>query len=280
MPFLCSRTNKFKSASIFEEYGICWRMLATASLLAAMSAVSATNCIAAQKSEEILVSAAISLKDAFAEIGKIFEAQMGIRVRFNLGASGLLQKQIEAGAPVDVFASAGEKQMDELQRKGLIMPETRRNLAGNAIVLVIPIGAKKPARRFEDLAHADVARVAIGNPKTVPAGQYAQEMLKNLHVWDSIEPRLVLGENVRQVLDYVERGEVDAGIVYASDVAGARGKVVIAANAPKESHCPILYPIAVVKDAGNRTGGERFIDLTLSSAGQAILKKHGFLRPQ
>jgi molybdate transport system substrate-binding protein len=257
-----------------------WKTLAAILLLLTIPAMTAANCFAAKNGEEILVSAAISLKDAFEEIGKVFETQTGIRVRFNLGPSGLLQRQIEAGAPVDVFASAGEKQMDELQSKGLIIGETRRNLAGNALALVIPNGSKIPLHSFENLIRPDVTRVAIGNPKTVPAGQYAQQTLKNLHVWDNLESRLVLAENVRQVLDYIERGEVDAGIVYASDLAGAHGKVDVAAYAPEGSHSPILYPIAVVKEAGNKNGAQRFIDLTLSIAGQAVLKKHGFLSPQ
>jgi molybdate transport system substrate-binding protein len=236
--------------------------------------------MAAQKGEEIVVSAAISLKDAFAEIGKILETQAGIRVWFNLGASGLLEKQIEAGVPVDVFASAGEKQMDELQGKGLIVPETRRNFAGNALVLVIPKGYAIPLRSFGDLIRPDIARVAIGNPMTVPAGQYAQETLKNLHIWGSLESRLVLAENVRQVLDYIERGEVDAGITYDSDLAAAHGKADVAAYAPEGSHSRIVYPIAIVKEAGNQRGAQRFVDLTLSVAGQAVLKKHRFLGSQ
>jgi len=252
----------------------------SAVLLFIIAAISANSCFAAQKSQEILVSTAISLKDAFKEIGKIFENQTGIVVRFNLGASGLLQKQIEAGAPADVFASAGEKQMDELQTLGLIISETRFDFARNSLVLAVPTRANVSLHTFAELARSDIARVAIGNPKTVPAGQYAQEVLKNLHIWNSLESRLVLAENVRQVLDYVEREEVDAGIVYASDMAIARGKAIIAADAPKESHSPILYPIAVVQETGNRNIAQRFIDLTLSSAGQEVLKKYGFLSPR
>lgn len=260
--------------------GSALKTLMLASFLLIMVIISANDCVSAENSPEILVSAAISLKDAFEEIGKNFEIEAGMRVRFNLGASGLLQKQIEAGAPVDVFASAGGKQMDDLQSKGWIIPETRRNLASNAIVLVIPVASKIPLQAFTSLTGPLITRIAIGNPKTVPAGQYAQETLKNLRIWEAVEPRLILAENVRQVLDYVESGEVDAGIVYASDIAGASGKAAVAAYAPPASHSPILYPIAVVKEAGNRSGAQRFIDLVLSSAGQAILKKHGFLNPQ
>lgn len=225
---------------------------------------------------EIVVSAAISLKNAFEEIGSLYQKRTGVKVHFNLGGSGLLQRQIESGAPIDVFASAGEKQMDALQSQGLILAETRRDFARNALVLIVSPQSKLRIRSFADLGRPELVRIAIGNPKTVPAGQYAQEALANLKLWDKLQTRLVLAENVRQVLDYVVRRETDAGLVYASDVAAARGKAVIAARAPEDSHSPILYPIAVTKDAKRPQNARRFIDLSLSAEGQAILKKHGF----
>ncbi len=227
-------------------------------------------------SGEILVSAAVSLKNAFAEIGSLYEKQTGVRARFNLGASGLLEKQIEAGAPVDVFASAGGSQMDQLQSQGLIFAETRRNFARNSLVLVVPAHSNPPIHSFADLSRPEAKRLAIGNPKTVPAGQYAQESLKNMRLWDQLQPRLVLAENARQVLDYVVRGETEAGIVYASDVAAAGEKIVPVARAPEDSHSPIFYPIAVIKETGRRRDAQRFVDLTLSDEGQKILRKHGF----
>ena len=190
-------------------------------LLFAVVFAAAGFCVPAAKEKEILVSAAISLKNAFEEIGALYEKQTGVRARFNLGASGLLQKQIETGAPVDVFASAGAKQMDDLQAAGFILAETRRDFARNELVLVVPAESQLPIHSFADLARPEAARIAIGSPKTVPAGQYAQETLTSLKIWDRIQPRLVLAENVRQVLDYVSRGEVEAGLVYASDVAVA-----------------------------------------------------------
>lgn len=279
MTFLCSERHSEPIPYIGRVH-ICQKVFVSAVLLFIIATISADSCFAAQKSQEILVSTAISLKDAFKDIGKIFENQTGIVVRLNLGASGLLQKQIEAGAPADVFASAGQKQMDELQTLGLIISETRCDFAGNSLVLAVPTRANVSLHAFAELARSDITRVAIGNPKTVPAGQYAQEVLKNLHIWNNLESRLVLAENVRQVLDYVEREEVDAGIVFASDMAIARGKAIIAADAPKESHSPILYPIAVVQETGNRNIAQRFIDLTMSSAGQEVLKKYGFLSPR
>ncbi len=231
----------------------------------------------ARKDREILVSAAISLKNAFEEIGLLYERQTGVRVRLNLGASGLLQKQIEGGAPADIYASAGKRQMDELQSAGWIIDDTRRDLVRNALVLIIPADTQFPLHTFEDLAGPEVTRVAIGNPKTVPAGQYARQALKNLKLWNRIESRLVLAENVRQVLDYVVRGEVEAGMVYSSDVSIAHGKVSLAIAAPEESHDPILYPIAAVKTTKHLSDARSFIDLTLSRSGQEILAKYGFI---
>jgi molybdate transport system substrate-binding protein len=225
---------------------------------------------------QILVSAAVSLKNAFEEIGALYQMRTKVRAQLNLGASGLLQKQIEAGAPVDVFASAGTSQMDALQKQGMIIEETRRNFARNTLVLVVPAQSRLLIRSFSDLSNPRIAEMAIGNPKTVPAGQYARETLESLKLWDRLQPKLVLAENVRQVLDYVERGETEAGIVYASDVAVAGKKVEVAARAPDETHSPILYPVAIVKETLNRGSAQRFINMILSNEGQEILHRHGF----
>jgi molybdate transport system substrate-binding protein len=229
------------------------------------------------RNSEILVSAAVSLKNAFEEMGGLYEKRTGVRARFNLGASGLLQKQIETGAPVDVFASAGASQMDALQVEGLILAETRRNFARNELALIVPAQSRLPVHSFRDLARTEVHRVAIGNPKTVPAGQYAREALESLQLWTKLQPRLVMAENVRQVLDYVARGEAEAGIVYVSDVSAANARITVAGRAPEPSHDPILYPIAIVRETSKRSSAQRFIDLTLSREGQAILGKYGFL---
>jgi molybdate transport system substrate-binding protein len=178
------------------------------------------------------------------------------------------------GSPVDVFASAGEKQMDDLQGQGLIIPETRRDLAGNALVLIVPAHPKIALKSFADLARPEIEHVAIGNPKAVPEGQYAEEALRSLRLGDVLQPRFVFAENVRQVLDYATRGEVDAGIAYAFDMAGVHGHAAIAVQAPKGSHSPIRYPIAVVKQSGKQRESQRFIDLVLKRYGsRAVVKK-------
>ena len=225
----------------------------------------------------IVVGAAISLKESFNELGGIYERRTGTKVTFTYGSSGEIEKQVEAGAPVDVFASAAEKEMDELQAKNLIDRATRADFARNSLVLVVPIDSKLQLQSFSDLEKPSVTKIAIGNPKTVPAGQYAQGLLRNTQLWPKLESRLILGENVRQVLDYVARGEVDAGIVYATDVQVAQGKVSVAASAADRDYGPILYPLAVVKDSANANAAKGFVDLVVSPEGVQILKKHGFL---
>ncbi len=225
---------------------------------------------------QVIVGAAISLKESFSEIGAAYQRQTGTQVTFSFGASGELEKQIEAGAPIDVFASAAEKEMDELQRKNLIVVSTRADFVRNTLVMVVPADSKLQIRSFSDLEKPAVTKIAIGDPNTVPAGQYAQELLRNTQLWPELESRLIVAENVRQVLDYVSREEVDAGIVYATDVPIAHGKVSIAARALKNNYGPILYPVAVVKGSGNEKAAEGFVHLVLSPEGMGILKKHGF----
>jgi molybdate transport system substrate-binding protein len=229
------------------------------------------------QARQIVVSAAISLKDAFNELGHLFQNRTDNKVTFIFAASGELEKQIEAGAPVDVFASAGEKEMDQLQTKQLIDQATRVNFASNSLVLVVPAGSNLQLHSFADLEQPSVRKIAIGNPKAVPAGQYAQQLLRNLELWSKVESRLVLAENVRQVLDYVVREEVEAGIVYATDVQIAQGKAVLVARAPARDYSPILYPIAVVKDSTNPQAARAFVDFVRSPDGIQILGKYGFL---
>ena len=227
-------------------------------------------------SNELTVSAAVSLKDAFNEIAELSEKRNGTKIRFNYGASGALQKQIESGAPADVFASAGAKQMDDLAAKGFIAPDTRKDFARNSLVLIVP-AKSAGVSSFSDLANPGVKKVAVGNPKTVPAGQYTEQTFNQLELLPQIQTKLIFAEDVRQVLDYVVRDEVEAGVVYSSDALSAGAKVKVVARAPDDSHDPILYPMAIVKDSKQPAAAQQFIDLVLSSAGQAILLKHGFL---
>jgi molybdate transport system substrate-binding protein len=260
---LCSRRSVFAVA---------------VSLMLSTCVLALTGCRPSARSSanELTISAAVSLKDAFKEIADLNEQRTGTKTHFNYGASGALQKQIESGAPVDIFASAGARQMDELAAKGLIISDTRKDFALNALVLIVP--AENPGvSSLSDLANAAVKKVAVGNPKTVPAGQYTEQALTRQGLLPKIQSKLILAEDVRQVLDYVVRDEVDAGIVYLSDASSAGDKVKVVAHVPDDAHYPILYPIAAIKDSKQQEVARKFIELVLSAEGQAILIKHGFL---
>jgi molybdate transport system substrate-binding protein len=246
-----------------------------------MGLLLATN-IKAQSAlgNEITISAAISLKNAFEDIGRIFqERNPGTKLLFNFGASGDLARQIEVGAPVDVFASAAQKNMDDLNQKDLIIRGTRKDFAGNRVVLIIPVESAIPLTSFNDLRKGEIQRIAIGNPKSVPAGRYAEEGLRYFHLWDVIKDRLILAENVRQVLDYVARGEVDAGMVYSTDAMVRAKEVRIVAEAPEQSHRPVVYPIAVVKGSKKEVLAREFIGVVTSKEGEKVLQKYGFKVP-
>jgi len=231
----------------------------------------------AEPPKEITVSAAISLKNAFEEIGKHYESKnKGLKVVFNFGASGDLMRQIEGGAPVDVFASAAQKDMDALEQKGLIAPVSRANFAANSVVLIVPSNVKIHIKSFEELKMESIKKIAVGNPKTVPAGRYAEEVLANYKILDAVKDKLILTENVRQALDYVARAEVDAGIVYSTDAMTRTKEVRIVAAAPERSHKAVVYPIAIVKGTKNEEAAKAFISLVTSAEGKMVLSTYGF----
>lgn len=227
--------------------------------------------------QELTFSVAISMKEAVIDLGRRFhEAHMGVRLHYNFGSSGELQKQIEAGAPVDLFVSAGTRQMDELEAKKLIVPSTRRVFARTVLTVITPGDSKLDLTRPSDLLSARVGKVAIGNPKTVPAGRYAEESLRALGLWERLQAKLVFAENVRQTLDYVARGEVDAGFVYTTDALTRAGLVKEAFRPPDETYEPILYPVAVVTGTRHPALTQEFIELLLSRDGQVVLSRLGF----
>jgi molybdate transport system substrate-binding protein len=235
---------------------------------------------AGASAQEIIVSAAISTKEAVEPLARRFaHARHGVSVDVNLGASGDLEKQIEAGAPVDVFISAGEQQMDALERQGLIRSETRRVFARNVLTVIKPADSALDLVNPVDLLGGRVQRIVIGNPRTVPAGQYAEQSLRSLGLWERLRPRLILAENVRQVLEYVARGEVDAGFVYATDIAVKASQVKEAFRLPEDTYGPIRYPVAVVKESRRPVLAATFIDLLVSREGQAALARLGFQAP-
>lgn len=233
-------------------------------------------CSFAAGPEVITVSAAISLKNAFEKIGALYEPMHHARVMFNFGASGTLLAQIAGGAPVDVFASAAQKDMNEAEKQGFILPETRTDFAGNSVVLIVPADAKTALHSFEGLTSEEIKKIAAGNPKTVPAGRYADEIFHHYNILDSIKEKLIYTENVRQALDYVRRGEVDAGVVYATDATTEKTNVRIVATAPESSHKPVVYPIAAIRGTKNKAAAVNFIRLLQSEQGKAILRENGF----
>lgn len=232
------------------------------------------------RAQEVIFSAAISMKDAVEELGKTFAgSRPGLTLRYNFGSSGELQKQIEAGAPVDLFISAAQRQMDELQQKNLIAVATRRNFARNVLTVIKPSQSKLDLAKPADLLDPRVTRITIGNPKTVPVGQYSEQSLRALGLWDRLQPKFVFAENVRQALDYVARGEMDAGFVYTTDAAIRRGQVVEAFRPPEDTYRPVIYPVAVVAASKHPAVAQAFIDLLVGQEGQAVLARFGFLPP-
>lgn len=230
--------------------------------------------------QSITVSAAISTKDAVSELGRDFAASHpGVTLLYNWGSSGGLQKQIEAGAPIDVFIAAAARQMDALEERRLIVPGTRKVIARSLLTVIKPRDSRVDIVKPGDLLEARVGRIVVGNPRTVPAGQYAQESLRALGLWDRLQPKLVFAEDVRQALEYVARGEVDAGFVYTTDAA-TRGRAVKEAFRPAEdTYRPVVYPVAVVTGARQPALAAAFIDLLVSREGQAVLSRYGFQPP-
>jgi len=232
------------------------------------------------RAQDLTLSVAVSLKDVTEELGRTFTAaHPGVTLRYNFGASGDLQKQIEAGAPIDVFLSAAQRQMDELEKQGLIVVASRRAFARTLLTVIKPSDSKVDIARAADLLEARVGRVAIGNPKTVPAGQYAEESLRALGLWARLHPKLVFAENVRQVLDYVARGEVEAGFVYTTDAATRAQGVKETFRPSEDSYRPVVYPGAVVAASRQSALGKAFLDLLGGPQGRAVLGRFGFQPP-
>jgi molybdate transport system substrate-binding protein len=231
---------------------------------------------APQSKTEIIVSAAISLKDALDEVTHLCTAvNPNVSVKTNYGASGTLEIQIEQGAPVDVFLSAAPKQMNALEAKGLLLEGTRKDLLRNEVVLIVPVSSSLPISSFQDLTRADVKLVALGEPTVVPAGQYAKEVLTNLGIYDAVNSKAVLAKDVRQVLTYVETENVDAGIVYATDALSSP-KVKVVARAPESSHSPVIYPVAAIKGSKNPAAAREFTNFLSGPQARAVFQKYGF----
>ncbi|MBE9050967.1 molybdate ABC transporter substrate-binding protein [Nostocales cyanobacterium LEGE 11386] len=230
----------------------------------------------AQSNANLLVSAAASLKEALEEIKPLYQkSKPNINISYNFGASGALQQQIEQGAPADIFISAARRQVDTLEQKGLLVPGTRTNLANNRLVLIVPkntVGITS----FYNLADAKIKKIAMGEPRSVPAGQYADQVLKKLGIFDQVKSKLVLGNNVRQVLAAVESGNADAGLVYVTD-AKISNKVKVVVAADDKYHSAIVYPMAVIKSSKNVPAAKEFIEFLSGNQAKSVLAKYGFI---
>jgi molybdate transport system substrate-binding protein len=221
------------------------------------------------------ISAAASLKEPMEEIKKLyFNQKPHVTLTFNFGSSGALQQQIEQGADVDIFISAAAKQMDALKSKDLILKETSQNLLQNDVVLVIPKDSADVST-FSDLTTDKIKKIALGEPKSVPAGQYAEEVFTKLGILDKVKGKAVYGKDVKEVLTWVETGNADAGIVYTTD-AKTSTKVKIVATASSNSHSPVVYPLAIIKESKKIDAAKDFINFLNNDKSKTIFEKYGF----
>jgi molybdate transport system substrate-binding protein len=226
----------------------------------------------------LIVSAAASLTNAFQAAGKAFEqARPGATLTFNFAASGPLLAQIQQGAPVDVFASADQETMNRAASANLIAPATRVDFAANTLVLIVPAASTQAPRQLSELTNPSFQRISTGTPATVPVGRYTMEAIDKAGLTAQLQSRWIYGESVRQVLNYVARGEVDAGFVYRTDALIEREKTRIALTIPTTT--PVTYPIAQVASSKNAALAGEFIAFVRSAPGQEILQRHGFSKP-
>lgn len=227
---------------------------------------------------ELIVSAAASLTDAFSDIEPAFEkAHPDTDVVMNFASSGALYRQIEQGAPADVFASANPKWMKKAVDKGFVAEGSDVIFARNSLVLATPADNPAGITALKDLTGGNVKSIGIGTPETVPAGQYAKSALDAQNLYGTLSPKMIFGESVRQVLDYLTRGEIDCGFVYRTDAVKAGDAVKIIAEIPLPK--PVTYPVAVLKESANPNMAKAFVDFVLSDEGAALLEARGFKRP-
>jgi molybdate transport system substrate-binding protein len=231
-----------------------------------------THCL---RAAEITVFAAASLTDSLKVIAAGYEKESGDKMVFNLGASSTLERQIEAGAPADIFFSADEAKMDALEKKGLIDPTTRKSRLGNSLVVVVASDNTLTIGSASDLTNSAITKLALADPKAVPAGVYAKAWLVKQQLWTAIEPKVIPTENVRAALAAVESGNVDAGVVYKTD-AGISKKVKVAYEVPAADVPVISYPMALVKEAPQPEAAKKFLNYLDSSEAGDIFKKFGF----
>jgi len=247
----------------------------TRSILKSVVTLLALLCAGQSMAADLIVSAASSLTNAFTDIGLEFErAHPGTKVVFNFGGSGQLLQQIAKGAPVDVFACADQETMDRADKEGLTEPGSRVDFVRNALIVIVPRDGGRSLDSLRELTGNEFSHIAMGNPDSVPVGRYSKAALQESGVWDAVQGKIVNTQNVRQSLDYVARGEVDAAFVYRTDAAVLPGKVRIVLEVPTAT--PILYPLGIVKGRSAHPAAKEFVAFVRSGAAQKILQKYGF----
>lgn len=250
-------------------------------IAAAIALLTASACSSQSSSKahtELTVSAAVSLTDALDELKTAYENDHpDIALVLNYGSSGALQQQIEQGAPVDVFLSASAKNMDELVEQDLVAVDERKDLLSNRLVVVKPRGSAIHLNSIDDLLDADIQKLAVGIPESVPAGAYAKEALTEAGLWDMLQPKTVQGKDVRQVLQYVEAGNADAGIVYRTDALRS-DRIDIAFEVEQDMYSTILYPLGIVRETGHPDEALEWYRYLQSEEALAVFEKYGFMR--
>ncbi len=270
----CDRSAKETTAAATEA-------TTTAAETTAEKTTAKETTAASGEETEILVAAAASLKNAYEDklIPMFEEANPGVTVKGTYDSSGKLQTQIEEGLDADVFMSAATKQMKALDEEGMIASDTITDLLENKIVLIVPTGNEKKLEKFEDIEKAD--SIALGDPASVPAGQYSEEALTNLGIWDKIQDKVSFGTNVTEVLNQVAAASADAGIVYATDAASMADKVEVVAEAPEGSLSEkVIYPVAVVKGTAHEEVAKEFVAFLQTDKAITVFEDYGFSSAQ
>lgn len=270
----CDRSAKETTAAATEA-------ATTAAETTAEETTAKETTAASGEETEILVAAAASLKNAYEDklIPMFEEANPGVTVKGTYDSSGKLQTQIEEGLDADVFMSAAKKQMLALDEEGMIASDTITDLLENKIVLIVPTGNEKKLEKFEDIEKAD--SIALGDPASVPAGQYSEEALTNLGIWDKIQDKVSFGTNVTEVLNQVAAASADAGIVYATDAASMADKVEVVAEAPEGSLSEkVIYPVAVVKGTAHEEVAKEFVAFLQTDKAITVFEDYGFSSAQ
>jgi molybdate transport system substrate-binding protein len=235
-----------------------------------------TNKIEILQPVTLNISAASSLANVMKAIDTVYtQANPNVTISLNTAASGTLQTQIENGAPADVFLSAATAQMDNLQKENLLINTTRKNLLYNNLVMIVPNASTLGLTSFNDLTLAKVTKIAVGDPKSVPAGTYAQAAFDELGITAQIQSKLILGANVTQVLTYVASGNVDAGFVYSTDALSSN-QVKVVAQAPADINALIVYPAAIIQTTRNQTAAQSYLDFLFSDQAKALFLQYGF----